>query len=129
MKKIFLLALAVVALACTKDPNGEDGTPKDRSIHGYAQKGQFVKGSQVTAFAIGKDLIATGESFPANISDDLGAFSISGKTGSPYLELRAEGYYFNDPHENHGLIRYPKALVEERHKAQYEMACSMRDSL
>ena len=40
-----------------------------------------------------------------------------------------EGYYFNDPHENHGLIRYPKALVEERHKAQYEMACSMRDSL
>ena len=96
MKKIFLLALAVVALACTKDPNGEDGTPKDRSIHGYAQKGQFVKGSQVTAFAIGKDLIATGESFPANISDDLGAFSISGKTGSPYLELRAEGYYFNE---------------------------------
>ncbi len=40
-----------------------------------------------------------------------------------------EGYYFNDPHENHGLIRYPKALVEERHKAQYEMACGMRDSL
>ena len=37
-----------------------------------------------------------------------------------------EGYYFNDPHENHGLIRYPKALVEERHKAQYEMACGMK---
>ena len=34
-----------------------------------------------------------------------------------------EGYYFNDPHENHGLIRYPKDLVEARHKAQYEMAC------
>ena len=52
--------------------------------------------------------------------------SDSGTTAHGYDE---EGYYFNDPHENHGLIRYPKALVEERHKAQYEMACSMRDSL
>ena len=32
------------------------------------------------------------------------------------------GYYFNDPHENRGLIRYEKELVEERHKAQYSMA-------
>lgn len=33
-----------------------------------------------------------------------------------------EGYYFNDPYENHGVIRYDKVLVEERHRAQYEMA-------
>ena len=33
-----------------------------------------------------------------------------------------EGYYFNDPHENRGLIRYEKELVENRHKAQYSMA-------
>lgn len=32
------------------------------------------------------------------------------------------GYYFNDPYENHGVIRYDKELVEERHRAQYEMA-------
>ena len=32
------------------------------------------------------------------------------------------GYYFNDPHENRGLIRYDKELVENRHKAQYSMA-------
>ena len=32
------------------------------------------------------------------------------------------GYYFNDPHENRGLIHYEKALVEDRHKAQYSMA-------
>lgn len=33
-----------------------------------------------------------------------------------------DGYYFNDPYENHGVIRYDKKLVEERHRAQYEMA-------
>ena len=34
----------------------------------------------------------------------------------------ADGYYFNDPYEGHGVIHYSKALVENRHRAQYEMA-------
>ena len=33
-----------------------------------------------------------------------------------------DGYYFNDPYEIHGLVHYPKQLVEERHQAQYGMA-------
>lgn len=37
-----------------------------------------------------------------------------------------EGYYFNDPHENRGLIRYEKELVENRHKAQYSMAVGVK---
>ena len=36
------------------------------------------------------------------------------------------GYYFNDPHENRGLIHYEKALVEDRHKAQYSMAVGVQ---
>ncbi len=35
-------------------------------------------------------------------------------------------YYFNDPYEGHGVIGYPKALVLDRHKAQYEMAVGVR---
>lgn len=33
-----------------------------------------------------------------------------------------DGYYFNDPYENNGVIRYEKKLVEDRHKAQHGMA-------
>lgn len=33
-----------------------------------------------------------------------------------------KGYYFNDPHENRGLIHYDKELVENHHRAQYSMA-------
>ena len=33
-----------------------------------------------------------------------------------------EGYYFNDPYENNGVIRYPKELVEDRYKAQHMQA-------
>lgn len=36
------------------------------------------------------------------------------------------GYYFNDPYENHGLICYPKEVVEERHAAQYSMAVGIK---
>lgn len=37
-----------------------------------------------------------------------------------------EGYYFNDPHGNAGVIRYDKELVEKRHAAQYSMAVGVR---
>ena len=33
-----------------------------------------------------------------------------------------ENYYFNDPYENHGVIGYPKAVVENRHAAQHMQA-------
>lgn len=37
-----------------------------------------------------------------------------------------EGYYFQDPYENRGLMYYEKKLVENRHKAQYNMAIGMK---
>ena len=70
--------------------------PKEISVQGFAQKGQFVKGSQVTAFALTEKGVATGSSYPANISDNLGSFSLNISTTAPILEFRAEGYYFNE---------------------------------
>ena len=37
-----------------------------------------------------------------------------------------EGYYFNDPYENRGLIHYEKKLVFHRHAAQYNMAVGVK---
>ena len=37
-----------------------------------------------------------------------------------------EGYYFNDPYENNGVIRYDKKLVEDRHAAQRSMAVGIK---
>ena len=34
----------------------------------------------------------------------------------------AEGYYFNDPYDNNGIMRYPRELTEKRHPAQHQMA-------
>ena len=38
------------------------------------------------------------------------------------------GYYFNDPYENHGVIYYEKKLTEHRHKAQYAMAVGIKNT-
>lgn len=37
-----------------------------------------------------------------------------------------DGYYFNDPYENNGLICYPRELTEKRHAAQYSMAVGVK---
>ncbi len=37
-----------------------------------------------------------------------------------------EGYYFNDPYENNGVIWYEKELVKNRHRAQRSMAVGVK---
>ncbi|MDE5787833.1 MAG: hypothetical protein K2H79_04740 [Bacteroidaceae bacterium] len=103
-------------MSCEKE-NDSNGSASDFSMAGYAQKGQFIKGSSITAYALNNDLSATGESFPGTIKDDLGAFAISSKVAAPYLELKAEGYYFV---ENTGEVSaapiYLNALVRSSQK-------------
>ena len=38
-------------------------------------------------------------------------------------------YYFNDPYDGHGVIGYPKALVENRHQAQHMQAVTVVEIL
>lgn len=37
-----------------------------------------------------------------------------------------DGYWFNDPYDNNGVIRYPKELTENRYRAQYMQAVGIR---
>lgn len=37
-----------------------------------------------------------------------------------------EGYYFNDPYDNNGTIRYSKELTKNRHRAQRSQAVAVR---
>lgn len=37
-----------------------------------------------------------------------------------------ENYIFNDPHENNGVIAYPRPLTEARHRAQYSQAVGVK---
>lgn len=100
MKKIVLLYLFGVLTGVTacQDNNdlGEKEGNTSQNLSGYAQKGQLIKGSQITAFSYDTGVNPTGESFPANISDYLGHYSINANSSAPYFEVRAEGYFFNE---------------------------------
>lgn len=37
-----------------------------------------------------------------------------------------EGYYFNDPYDNNGVIRYSKDVVKDRYKAQHMQAVGVK---
>ena len=37
-----------------------------------------------------------------------------------------ENYYFNDPYDNNGVIRYPKDVVKDRYKAQHMQAVGVK---
>lgn len=90
-----LLTLMLLWLcSCATQP--DTNSSQSGNIRGFAQKGQLVKGSPVTAFALQQNMVATGDSYPASISDDLGAFDVAFTAQTPYLELRAEGYFFNE---------------------------------
>ena len=37
-----------------------------------------------------------------------------------------DGYYFNDPYENNGVVHYPRDMTKQRHDAQYNMAVGVK---
>lgn len=114
-KLIYVLILVVVFVSCENDDNKVDLS--DISIVGYAQKGQLIKGASITAYALNDKLTPTGESFPSIIKDDLGSFGISAEVSAPYLELKAEGYYFvENTGETSQAPIYLNALVSSSQK-------------
>ena len=102
MKKLSIILLTILPLlfsSCGADPNdltnsvgGKDGI----SVSGFAQKGQLIKGSSVTAFGLDEKLKATGASFPTSITDDMGSFALDAVGDIQFIEFKAEGYYFEE---------------------------------
>lgn len=67
------------------------------NINGSAQKGPFIKGTTITVQELDKDLSPTGKNFySTEIIDDFGSFTLQSKLASPYIEITALGYYFDE---------------------------------
>lgn len=114
----FALLSAVMLLSCEKENDDVMAdVVSESSISGFAQKGPFIKGSNITAYPLNDKLLPTGECFTSSVKDNLGSFSVSAETSAPYIELKAEGYCFN---ENGGYITdapiYLNALIESSQK-------------
>ena len=96
MKKYILIALAVLAVSCEKNPSDEPfkGTFK---VSGTVEKGPFVQGSTINMQTMDDKLHPTGKTFMENIKDDAGTFDFGSlEFDTPYAKITATGYFFNE---------------------------------
>ena len=67
------------------------------SLNGQAQKGPFNNGTAINIAELTNTLSPTGRNFSTAITDNTGRFAVANvQLESPYVELRANGYYFNE---------------------------------
>jgi|GEM_PF-839051 len=99
----YLVALGLSSqlfIACKREAETDISPEQSLAIpelSGYVQKGPYVVGTEVIVSELDKNLGQTGKTFHATIKDDQGAFSLSNvKLKSNHVELRANGFYFNE---------------------------------
>ena len=88
--------LCVSFTSCEED-HGIDFEPQTYSVAGKVEKGPFVSGSEITIQPMSGQMQALGTMYTSTIQDHLGNFSFGSKLfESPYAELTANGYFFNE---------------------------------
>ena len=82
----------------TSSDTTASSTPTDTaySVSGYVQKGPYVQGTEITIRELSASLVPTGRTFTGTIDDNTGSFRTIAQVSSPYVELSANGYYFNE---------------------------------
>ena len=96
---ILALTLGLMLSCSAKDENSSSsGTSSNssNSVSGYVQKGPFIQGTVITVWELDSNLVQTGKAFIGTIDDNTGTFNARGNVVSPYVELSAVGYYFNE---------------------------------
>jgi len=79
------------------DEPKEDPVITKALLSGYVQKGPFINGSSVLIFELDNEFNQTGRTYSTNIISNTGAFEHKNiELVSPYVELKADGYYFNE---------------------------------
>lgn len=100
MKTNSLIALISILFVLSFPSCQKEDSPKiitKEKISGYIQKGPFLNGTSITIAELRTDLSQTGKSFNSQIKDNQGTFEIPNlQLSSPYVELKADGFYFNE---------------------------------
>lgn len=99
----------------------ETGTPTEELITRYIEKGMPV----IYWACINMREPVTGPCWRLYDTGEMFTW-ISNEHCMLLVGYDREGYYFHDPYENNGRIRYPKEITEDRHRAQHMQAVAVR---
>lgn len=89
---VTLLVLVVITISCTHEPK-----EIVYNLNGYAQKGPFAAGADVTIIELDANLNPTGKTYFSTIEDNRGFFAFP-SVGflSNFIKLKVNGVYFNE---------------------------------
>lgn len=98
MNKYLLLVILLSALffSCSKDKLRGEEESDAFSVTGAVQKGQYSQGSSITIQELDETLNPTGKNYQTQTTNDMGAFKLGSQINSRYIEIIANGYYFNE---------------------------------
>ncbi len=96
MKKLVVILFSVILLySCEKDK--AENTITKSEVSGVVQKGPFLNGTSIGIYELNDDYSPTGKTFSSQIIDNTGTFQLLNVSLiSPYVQLIADGYYFNE---------------------------------
>lgn len=97
---ILSFSFFILAFSCSSDDSDNNDSPsistKDR-FSGSVQKGPYIIGSSITITQLDSQLNQTGKTYSTTVIDNAGNFELKDtQFTSNYVELKAEGYYFNE---------------------------------
>ena len=102
-RNFFMIVAAIAAVLFSgcdnkSEPARQQITPVSKQVFsGKVQKGPLLSGSSVSIYELDGEFNQTGKAFATTIANDDGAFEQRNMNlTSQFVEIRAEGYYFNE---------------------------------
>ena len=95
---LFICVMGSFFTSCNENGDfDEPFTPQTYDVQGKVEKGPFVSGSEISIQPMNAQLQVLGSMFNTSITDDIGNWGLGSKEFStPYAELIAHGYFFNE---------------------------------
>ena len=126
-----IVAMAFMLVAC--NGNGPGGIeppsqPQHYTVSGKVEKGPLVSGSTISMQLLDDKMQPTGAVYNTVILDDVGSFTFGSKEfDTPYADLTANGYFFNEVASG---CRYIQCIYNQcKHSYTHQVsACAQFDS-
>ncbi len=78
------------------DDNQSSSETVSKNLKGFIQKGPFIQGSEIKVQELDSSLVPKGTTFLTETENDFGGFTLDKGFSSPFLEVTASGFYFDE---------------------------------
>ncbi|EGQ8098747.1 hypothetical protein [Vibrio parahaemolyticus] len=93
---LFTIPFALIGCGGSSGGSDNNNSGQPYQFGGAVQKGPLQPGSVVTAYELNQDLEKTDTSYTTQIEDYEGNYNMNERFNTPYVELVAQGDYFNE---------------------------------